>query len=211
MRIQNKFFNNLIQQKISLKNSNIKIAFLKELGVYEKKNLLKSVWKDKINQKKFLEFIEKEFNFKSLEDWYKLKASELIERGGRGLLSRYNDSLFYLLSANYPEYDWKPWLFCKVPQSFWINKENQKKYLNWFAKKFNIKNLNDWYNISSKLFLKNGGGGLINNYGQSVYHMLQAIYPEHDWKPWLFMKVPQYFWFDTKKSKKLFKMVRREI
>jgi hypothetical protein len=70
----------------------------------------------------------------------------------------------------------------------------KKKYLEWFAKKFNIQKLEDWYQISTKDFIKNGGIGILTYYGGSLYLILKKIYPEYDWKPWLLNNTPRSFW-----------------
>ena len=48
----------------------------------------------------------------------------------------------------YPNYDWIIWKFSKVPNNFWLDKNNQKKYMKWLGEKLNIKTLDDWYKVS---------------------------------------------------------------
>lgn len=36
--------------------------------------------------------------------------------------------------------------------------------------------------------------GTMHSYGNSLYGALKQIYPEHDWKPFLFMQSPVGYW-----------------
>jgi hypothetical protein len=41
-----------------------------------------------------------------------------------------------------------PWRFGKTPKNYWENVNNVKKFITWASKQLNIKEMNDWYNIS---------------------------------------------------------------
>jgi hypothetical protein len=41
-----------------------------------------------------------------LKDWYNISRHDLLQLGGAGLLDRYNDSLYRLFCAAYPETKW---------------------------------------------------------------------------------------------------------
>jgi hypothetical protein len=58
-----------------------------------------------------------------------------------------------LLSGVYPEFDWLPWKFEKTPKNFWVDMKNQRKFLDWAGKQLGIKEMSDWYKISSKVYL----------------------------------------------------------
>ncbi len=52
-------------------------------------------WKEKEHQVQFFEAVQKQLKVSTLEDWYKVRASQVHALGGKGLLtSYYNDSLF---------------------------------------------------------------------------------------------------------------------
>ena len=40
------------------------------------------------------------------------------------------------------------------------------------------------------------------NYDGSIYKALVTVYPQHNWIPWNFEKVPNGFWEDTNNQKK---------
>ena len=112
-----------------------------------------------LNQRSVLDRIAKEFNFTQLSDWYKLSAKVLHNivkphrkdfqsKVGNELSSQFITSPYRLLSSSYPEYDWLPWKFSTTPRNFWSNLKNQKKFVEWAAKEFQIQDMNDWYKIS---------------------------------------------------------------
>ena len=67
------------------------------------------------------------------------------------MLVKYDDSPAKLVQTLFPKYEWLPWKFNKVPNSFWENKENKKTFVEWVSKELNIKNQEDWYNIDPKV------------------------------------------------------------
>ena len=56
-----------------------------------------------------------------------------------------------LLSQFYPSLEKLPWLHSKCPKNYWDDIENQKKFITWAEKQLQIKNKNDWYNITAKV------------------------------------------------------------
>lgn len=56
-------------------------------------------------------------------------------------------------------------------------KQLQKKYLDSFAEQNNIKNSMDWGKVSKASIIASGGYPLLRKYGNSIFHMLQDIYP----------------------------------
>lgn len=58
-------------------------------------------WKEKVNQRKFLDDVAFILGIKQPEEWGKVKYKEIIEYGGSGLLSNYNRSLFNTLQNVY--------------------------------------------------------------------------------------------------------------
>ncbi len=82
----------------------------------------------------------------------------------------------------YPEHNWKIWNFGKLPQRYWHNKENQRHFLEQLGKELDVHTLDDWYNVMSHHIKQKGGAGLLDLYGESLFRMFKAIYPEHPWK-----------------------------
>lgn len=71
--------------------------------------------------------------------------------------------------------------------------------------KLGCKKLDDWYGVSVASVRENGGSELLDRYyGGVLYRALQNLYPEHDWKPWLFnQSVPKGHW-DSLENQKCF-------
>ena len=78
---------------------------------------------------------------------------DIIKHGGIGLLHHYNHSLVTLLSQVYPETNWIPWKFDKCPQNYWDDINNQRKFMEWAATQLNVKQIQDWYKISTRVRL----------------------------------------------------------
>jgi hypothetical protein len=83
--------------------------------------------------------------------------------------------LIKALTTLYPEHQFKPWLFRRVPQGYWNDPQNQLLFMDWFASVYNIKSVEDWYNVDVKEVVKNGGGGLIDKHNHSLIHALKSV------------------------------------
>ena len=64
----------------------------------------KGFWEDKTNQRNFMDFLAKELQLEKHNDWYKIKAKEICDYGGRTLLCKYNHSRSRLLKELYPDH-----------------------------------------------------------------------------------------------------------
>ena len=56
-----------------------------------------------------------------------------------------------MLSNVYSEYNWLPWKFDKSPQHLHNDMQIQKKFIEWASKELNIKEMADWYNVTTKV------------------------------------------------------------
>ena len=80
------------------------------------------------------------------EDWYVLTSATVRRFGGSGLLqSYYRGSQQNMLRDYLPWYDWKEWLFPKVPGGFWMDLANCRRYLEWLGEKLGFDEPEDWY------------------------------------------------------------------
>ena len=121
-------------------------------------------WSDLSNQRTFMQWVAKELNIKEMSDWYKVSTQVyymffylLIEfqdfqKLCKGLFANnYSSSPYKLLSSVFPEYDWLPWKFSRVPKGFWPELANQRKFVEWAAKQLNVKQMSDWYSITGEV------------------------------------------------------------
>ena len=65
--------------------------------------------------------------------------------------------------------------------------------MKFIAQKLNIKQTEDWYQVTTQSFLSSGGGGLLRRYN-SVYESLINLIPEYDWKMWKFTYLTKNDW-----------------
>ena len=85
-----------------------------------------------------------------MNSWYEVNTKKIEENGGRGLLNKHKRSPILLLSTVFPHFTWDPWKFNKVSKDF-NDLQNQRQLLDSKAKELGIKDMGDWYNISSKV------------------------------------------------------------
>lgn len=69
--------------------------------------IIKNSWKDINNHRKFLDDVAVKLNINKVDDWYRVKRSDLLKyKGGASLLTSYNGSIRRALVNVYPNYDW---------------------------------------------------------------------------------------------------------
>ena len=78
--------------------------------------------------------------------------------------------------------------------------------MDWVGEQMEMKSLNEWYDMTYDRMVYYGGGALVKKYN-SMFNLLKAIYPEHNWSLRQYKaKIPiskqQFHLFKT--AKKLF-------
>jgi hypothetical protein len=87
-----------------------------------------------------------------------------------------------------------PWKFKDpVPQNFWSNKDNRKRFLEWLGKRLGFNQQEDWYKITSEDIITNGGKTLLINFNGSPSKVVQAVFPDYQWMPFRFGTVPKRY------------------
>ena len=79
---------------------------------------------------------------------------DIVKLDGYHLLKIYSFSLSDLLSSVYPEYEWLPWKFYRLPRNYWVEVKNQHKFVEWAGKELKIEQLSDWFNVNYKVKIK---------------------------------------------------------
>jgi hypothetical protein len=140
-----------------------------------------------VNRIRFIELLGKKLGYNNVEDWYKVKQKDAYDFGGGGLLVKYYDgSITQLLQESFPNEWFIPWLFTNSPQGYWNSIENVELYIDWLAEKKQYNNLEDLYNLRTDDFKSNSGMGIISKFNNTIQTILETVYPEKTWLPFLF-------------------------
>lgn len=134
------------------------------------------------NQRFFFDWLGNQLGYSTKDDWYKVTKEDVLSRGGKKVLSCYNDSPIQALQTVYPEHSWIVWKFNRVPHGYWKKRKNSKDFLDWLRGKLGYKSMEDWYSLTQEDICKNGGRGLLEQHNNSPSKVLQSTYPEHKWK-----------------------------
>ena len=169
----------------------------------------KGYWDDINKQKEYMNWIYKKLEFKSMEDWYNLTYQQIYKNYGYSLTERYKNYPYGILKNIYPEYDWKPWKFTKIFSNLWEDREIINKYRDYLSKIMNIKEIEDWYNTSQEIIIKNYGSGLIKKCG-SLINFLRTFYPNYNWLEWKLKKI-ENFWYSIDNQRKYMDWLFKEL
>jgi hypothetical protein len=161
--------------------------------------------------KKFVDRLGNKLGLKKMEDWYGITIKQIVRNGGAELLKRYDNLPSKMLQLAYPQYSWKIWMF-KVPKGYWNDKENQREFLDWLGKHLGFQKMEDWYNITSKDVIDNGGIGLILKFADSS-KLVQSVYSEHLWMTWRFQRgsIPPSTELSLEKRVEFIKWLAKEL
>lgn len=130
------------------------------------KRVVNGHWEDKKNRRNFLIWAGNQLGVKKIEDWYRVRAIDIIIKGGKHLKHRslslmneisgggmmqsyYDSSIIKALQDVFPEHQWMQWLFPNCSKRFWMNIRNRRKFLDWFADEANLYSLDEVFVHSS--------------------------------------------------------------
>ena len=136
-------------------------------------------WKDIEHQKEYVEWLGEELGYTTMEDWYKISWEIFHSNYGGGLIVNQYKSRVELLKAVYPHYNWLEWKFNQVPNGWWEDIEHKKKFMNHLKQKLGYTTKEDWYKISNKILINNGGDWLTRYY--NCKELLSLVYPNYNW------------------------------
>ena len=146
----------------------------------------------------FMDWLGLELGFNKMDDWYRITSDDISKKGGSGSLNNsFNGSPSLLVTSIYPEHKWDIHQFSTVPKRYWSNTVNQRSIMDWLGIKLGFKKKSDWYKITCKDILHNGGSGLLARFKGSPSLSVTSVYPEHKWKKSSFEKHKQMKKFST--------------
>jgi hypothetical protein len=143
-------------------------------------------WEIAENRRNFMDQLSKQLGFKDMTDWYDMTAKKIIEHGGAGILGKYGDSPFKLITSVYTDHSWNDSNF-NVRKSFefklkprdWDNLEKRIELVKYLAHEFHIKELNDWYRISMEQIGTKTSTRIFRKY--NLEKLLKETYPDFNW------------------------------
>lgn len=176
------------------------------------KSKIQSIWSDGALLRARFDRLGRELGVVAMEDWYgkDLQAERELEVG---LLSLFGNSVPSALKAVYPEFGWQLWRFqTPVPHNFWTSITVQREFLDWAGKELGFRKMEDWYGVKRSDLENLGGATLVKyHYNGSVIRALLAVYPEHEWVEWKFVKLPKGFWNSEDNTQSFLHWLEKEL
>ena len=142
----------------------------------------RNYWKNKTNQKEFLINLAEKLKFEDNSHWYTIQQNKIAKNGGKPLLKLYKSDIYLLLRENI-EYDWNLLKFTNISHQL-EDLNFQKKILDSFYERNNLKSASEWLNIST---IKSFNSyfickSLLRKYNQNFLELLSKLYPYYNWK-----------------------------
>ncbi len=170
--------------------------------------IIKGTWEKKENRIKYIKWLKKELNYKTLSNFYKINYQIFKDNYGEGLTHSSNSktkerfTILYLLKEAYPNYHWKFWLFAEAPNDVWNDKNNHKIFFDWVLKKekINIFKKNIYTFTAAKFKKYKGASTLLNKY-DNFFDCLEKLYPEANLNRFNFKRQGRGFWSDKSNHK----------
>ncbi|MGA2254329.1 MAG: hypothetical protein ABSG53_06695 [Thermoguttaceae bacterium] len=168
-------------------------------------------WQVGSNRRDYLLWLAHKQGLRTLVDLYRLNFSAYHAWNyGRGLRAYWGRSALEAVKDCFPGYDWKAWLFGKVPGGFWTSPANRRSYLDWLGERLGYRSADDWYEVSSHDFLKNRGKGILTQYrGSSALAVIDSI--PGKWYEWKFRRAPKGFWKVVENRYRYLRWLGREL
>ncbi len=163
--------------------------------------------------KKRVEKMANETGIKHLSDWYNVKRRA----------KKLKLPLFTILTRAYPDHDWHPWKFDRVPTGFWQEAKNQKHFFSWLSQELNIQHSSDWYRVKLSDVTRRGGAAIMAQHHFSLFKALSSVYNNVTWDAWKFSRTPLgyhhvsvimthiSYWKDMKNQRLFFEHLEQEL
>lgn len=168
-------------------------------------------WEQSENRIRYMQWLGRRLGYRSLEDWYALSHTHLVENHGFGVL-RYAGTVAGAVKILFPREDIHEWRFSAVPRNFWRSPGNRKRYFDWLGKQLGYTHLEDWYQVTADDFQKHHGGGLLYlHFRNSPSLAVKRTFRHHTWLDWRFTCAPQGFWKNRRNCRRYLKWLGNEL
>jgi hypothetical protein len=146
-------------------------------------NTVRRLW-HKEDQRNFMDWLGNRLHFKEMNAWYGITINTILKSGGVTLLNKYENSPFKSVMAVYDTHPWQQSKFqstrSKLQQGHWENKENRIAAIRDLGRELKIKEMSDWYRISSSQMKEIDGVSRLL-YNHPLEKLLPESYPHHQW------------------------------
>eukprot|EP01118_Nematostelium_gracile_P004170 TRINITY_DN14902_c0_g1_i1.p1 TRINITY_DN14902_c0_g1~~TRINITY_DN14902_c0_g1_i1.p1 ORF type:complete len:169 (-),score=35.67 TRINITY_DN14902_c0_g1_i1:2-484(-) len=115
----------------------------------------KRCWDDEKNRREYLNWLGPQIGVNDLQDWYKISAKMVADKGGGGLMRIFGDNISSCLMATFTDHKWYPFLFNRVSKHHSRNEKQEVEFAQWLSTKFKIQSLEEWYRLSNEMLQKN--------------------------------------------------------
>lgn len=175
------------------------------------KSCPREFWDRRGNHRRYMKWLGKQLGIRRCPGWYRVTNRDFTRHKGGAFLLHYNSTISAAVMANFPHYDWKEWLFRKIPKGLWNSRENRRRYLDWLGNKLGLTDLDGWYSVTREQIEANHGSNLLKMFSGSPYLLVKDAYPEHDWKEWMFARVPLGFWRKKENRRRYLQWLGRRL
>lgn len=99
--------------------------------------------------------------------------------------------LYSALSQAYPDHPWRVWRFKAVPNGYWLDSKNCRKFFEDVGQELGVKQMEDWYTVLAEDVEHCGGTTVLRSLFQgSLPKALISLFPEHNWDTTEFRNSP---------------------
>ena len=85
-------------------------------------------------------------------------------------------------------------IYSSATPNTWDSRENQFQYMTWLGEHHGYTTMEDYYQVTTKIFIENYGSLVTTYYNSSPILLLKSIYPEYEWLFWKFLSAPNNSW-----------------
>lgn len=168
-------------------------------------------WEDRRNRRRYLDWLGRQLGFTAWQAWYQVKTADFERHGGHRLLHRFGYSPIAVLKDYIPHAPWQEWRFASVPQRFWQNRQNRRRYMTWLAAELGFTEPADWYRITVRDFRAHYGNGLLQHFGNSPSAAVKDQLPNFPWLEWRFASAPNRFWTERANRRRYMNWLAGEL
>ncbi len=138
-------------------------------------------WKNPKNRNLYMHWLAEQLGFTCTEDWYGVTAETFHRYHGGGLLNNnFQGSVQGVMNDFLPDFKWHEWQFCSVPQKFWQQPNNRRRYMLWLGQSLGFQAPADWKSLTHQNFTDNAGASLLYGfYRGSMQKAMAEIRDDH--------------------------------